>query len=113
MSQYSAPPRIGHLEGLYHVLVYLKKHEMSRVVFDPKNPEVDQVLFASIDTDWTDFYGDVLEDLPLGIPEPLGKSVHTTCFVDADHAGNVVTRQSHTGVLIYVMNAPIIWFSKK
>ena len=54
-----------------------------------------------------------MEDLPPGMPEPLGKSVHTTCFVDADHAGNVVTRQSHTGVLIYVMKALIIWFSKK
>ena len=86
---------------------------MSRVVFDPKHPEVDQGSIASVDTDWTDFYGDVVEDLPPGIPEPLGKSVHTTCFVDADHAGNVVTRQSHTGVLIYVMNAQIIWFSKK
>ena len=39
--------------------------------------------------------------------------MHTTCLVDADHAGNVVTRQSHTGVLIYGMNAPIIWFFKK
>ena len=47
------------------------------------------------------------------MPEPLGKCVHTTCFVDANHAGNVVTRRSHTGILIYVMNAPIIWFSKK
>ena len=83
------------------------------MVFDPKHPEVDQGSFASVDTDWTDFYGEVVEDLLPGMPEPLGKSVHTTCFVDADHAGNVVTFRSHTGVLIYVMNAPIICFSKK
>ena len=81
---------------------------MSRVVFDPKHPEVDQGLIASVDTDWTDLYRDFVEDLLPGMPEPLGKSVHTTCFVDADHDWNVVTRQSHTGVLIYVMNAPII-----
>ena len=41
----------------------------------------------------------------------LGKSAHMTCFVDSNHAGNIVTRFSHTGVLIYVMNMPIIWFS--
>ena len=43
----------------------------------------------------------------------LGKSAHMTCFVDSNHAGNIVTRFSHTGFLIYVMNMPIIWFSKK
>jgi hypothetical protein len=36
-----------------------------------------------------------------------------TCFVDADHAGYRVTRRSHTGVLIFVNRAPILWFSKR
>jgi hypothetical protein len=36
-----------------------------------------------------------------------------SCFVDADHAGNMVTRRSHTGILIFCNRAPIIWFSKK
>ena len=39
--------------------------------------------------------------------------MHLHCFVDANHAGNVVTRRSHTGILIFVQNAPIIWYSKK
>ena len=34
-------------------------------------------------------------------------------FVDANHAGNVDTRILYTGLLINVMNAPIIWFSKE
>jgi hypothetical protein len=34
-------------------------------------------------------------------------------FVDANHAGNVVTRRSHRGIIIYVQNAPVIWFSKR
>ena len=33
--------------------------------------------------------------------------------MDANHAGNMMTRRSHTGILIYVQNAPIIWFSKR
>lgn len=33
-------------------------------------------------------------------------------FVDADHAGNKVTHRSHTGILIYLNCAPIIWYSK-
>ena len=47
------------------------------------------------------------------MPVALGRIVHTTCFVNANHTGNVVTILSHTVVLIYVMNTPIIWFSKK
>ena len=47
------------------------------------------------------------------MPEIMGKSAHTTRFVDANHTGYVVTWRSHKSVLIYVTNALIIWFSKK
>ena len=47
------------------------------------------------------------------MPKPMGDSIRIYCFVDANHAGNVVTRRSHTGVLIFVQNAPIIWYSKR
>ena len=60
--------------------------------------------------DWKDFYGDIKEDLPPGMPYPLGNSAHTASFVYANHTGNAVTRSSHTGVFIYVINVPIIWF---
>jgi hypothetical protein len=36
-----------------------------------------------------------------------------TCYVDADHAGCRVTRRSHTGILIFIQKAPIIWYSKR
>jgi hypothetical protein len=36
-----------------------------------------------------------------------------SCFIDADHAGNKVTRRSHTGVIIFCNKAPILWFSKR
>ena len=39
--------------------------------------------------------------------------VQLNCFVDADHAGNQITRRSHTGVLLFVCCAPIIWYSKQ
>ena len=34
-------------------------------------------------------------------------------FVDASHAGEKLTYHSHTGILIYVNNTPIGWFSKR
>jgi Reverse transcriptase (RNA-dependent DNA polymerase) len=112
LSQYQALPRQGHLEAAYHIFAYLKHHETSRIAFDPKTPIVNERAF-NVDADWTDFYGEVREELPPKMPKPLGKPVCISCFVDANHAGNVITRRSHTGILIYVQNAPIIWFSKR
>jgi Reverse transcriptase (RNA-dependent DNA polymerase) len=112
MSQYSALPREGHLEAVYHFFLYLSKHSKSRLVFDDTTRTVDEVNFMG-DVDWRDFYGEIVEENPIGMQSPLGRSVQNSCFVDANHAGNVVTRQSHTGILIYVQNAPIIWYSKK
>ena len=41
------------------------------------------------------------------------RGVVMSCYVDADHAGCRVTRRSHTGVIIFVNRAPILWFSKR
>jgi hypothetical protein len=34
-------------------------------------------------------------------------------FVDSDHAGDLVTRQSRTGFVVFLNCAPIYWSSKK
>ena len=67
--------------------------------------------FASGMIDWKVFYGDIEEEIPTGMLEPLGKSAHVAFFVEANHAGN--TQNSHIGVLIYVMNMLITWFTTK
>jgi len=36
-----------------------------------------------------------------------------TAFVDADHAGDLLTRRSYSGILIYLNNTPIVWYCKK
>jgi hypothetical protein len=111
LSQYLASPRVGHLEAVYHVFAYLHKHDKSSIVIDPSEPEFDPTLF--IDQDWSEFYGDVEEEMPPKMPEPLGSAVTISVFVDANHAGNVVTRRSHTGIIIYLQNTPIIWHSRR
>lgn len=112
LSQYQASPRTGHLEALYLIFHFLSKNPFKRVVFDPNKPQVDDRYFNR-DADWTEFYGQVIEEDPPHMPEPLGRSVKVTAFVDADHAGNVVTRRSHSGILILCNNAPIAPYSKK
>jgi hypothetical protein len=39
--------------------------------------------------------------------------VSTHCFVDADHAGNLITRHSQSRILLFVNQAPILWYSTK
>lgn len=114
MSQYQMNPREGHLEALYLVFHYLWKHPRKRIVMDPAVPNINQQAFNNADIkDWEPFYGDVEEAMPPRMPEPLGEPMYTACFVDSDHASNVVTRRSHTGIMIYLMSALISSFSKK
>ena len=34
-------------------------------------------------------------------------------YVDTNHAENMSNRRSHSGIIVYVNNAPIIWYSKR
>ena len=85
---------------------------MSRVLFDTFQSIINESAFEMGATDQKDFYGEVKEQFPLGILELLINSAHMTYFFNAYHAVNVATQRLHTGVLIYVINVPIIWFSK-
>ena len=58
-------------------------------------------------------YESLKEELPVNMPVPHGKSFTIRVFVDADHAGDLVTRRSRTGFIVFLNNAPIYWSSKK
>jgi hypothetical protein len=111
LSTYLCLPLEGHLEAVFHVFAYLGLHHNARVVFDPTHPAVDMGTF--IKTDWKSMYGDVKEMTPSDAPIPRGKEVELRLFVDSDHAGEIFTRRSSTGSVIYLNMAPIVWFSKR
>ena len=117
LSQYQCNPREGHLATLYRIFWYLKcklKECVGRLVFDSVTPQIDERLFHPQDPEvWKEFYPDAEEMLPPNAPPARGLKVKISCYVDADHAGNLVTRRSHTGIIIYINNSPIIWFSKR
>jgi hypothetical protein len=111
MSRYMAAPREGHLEQVLQIFAYLKKHSRSTMVFDDTVPYFEEERFNK--ADWSEYYGDVSEPIPPNAPEVRGKKVTMSCFVDASHAGCHVTRQSWSGILIFVNRAPIMWYSKR
>ena len=111
LSTHLALPREGHLQQAYHMFGYLKAKPKRTLVFDPAHPLIPESRFVTCD--WHDFYREAEEQVPGDAPEPRGNVVTTHCFVDADHAGNRVTRRSQTGILIFVNRSPIIWYSKR
>ncbi len=52
------------------------------------------------------FYRYAHEELPMRGPEPLGNPVRLTAYVDANHTGNLITRRSHTGILVCMNRVP-------
>ena len=51
--------------------------------------------------------------MPTNAPEPRGNAVSTHCLVDADHAGNKVTRIYQTAILLFANKLCITWYSKR
>ena len=113
LSQYQVCPRLGHLEAAYRIFAYLKNHpNRGWIAYDPKALMINEEVFNN-SVDWTDFYVEVEEELPANMPKPRGNLVTISAFIDANHARNKITHHLHTGILIFVQNAPIIWFSKR
>jgi hypothetical protein len=110
LSRYLISAREGHLDQVFHTFAYLKRYETSTMVFDDTEPEFDERRFK--ECNWSEYYPDAKVVLP-DMPTPRGRSVVMTCFVDADHAGCRITRRSHTGIIILVNRAPVLWFSKR
>jgi hypothetical protein len=53
------------------------------------------------------------EEIPPNMPASRGRSVTIYAFVYTNHAGNVITRRSPSGIFLFVQNAPTIWHSKR
>jgi len=115
MSSHLALPRRGHLDQVLNIFAYLKYILRSKLVLNPAYMNIKEEFADRFNdhAEWFEFYGDVKEEIPDNAPTPYGKPVETTGWVDADHAGDRLTRRSHTGVLLFINSAPIIWYSKK
>jgi hypothetical protein len=118
LSQYLCSPRLGHLQQALHIFKYLDIHRENFISFDPTPLNIEEPVnkFDSPEaraSQMKEYYPDAIDHIPPNAPEPLGKPIQINCFVDSDHAGNAVTRRSHTGILIFLNMAPTSWYSKR
>jgi hypothetical protein len=78
------------------------------MVFDPMPVAFDMNLFEQQDWSYLS-YGckGLAEELPNNMPKSCGPSMTMQVFVDADHAGDLLTRCSRTGFIVFFNGAPI------
>ena len=111
LARYSMAPREGHLQAMMHVFGYLKKFRKGKLLIDPSKP--DHSAYEVQEHNWSEMYPDAEEELPPDMPEPKGKSMNITVWVDADHASDHVTCWSVTGILLKINNSVVHWKSTR
>jgi hypothetical protein len=113
LSQYQACPRVGHMEQVMRIFGYLKRRNNRSIYMDFRRPDLTRSTVSSSKDEFKLLYQGAKEEVSPMMPEPKGNSVEMNAFVDASHAANKKTRKSHTGYIIFVNSAPIIWYSKR
>ena len=84
------------------------------MILDPNYPKHSNFPTPECDN-WKEFYPDAQEHIPheSETPVPRGCFARITVFKDADHAHDLLTRRSVTGILLMINNTPVKWFSKR
>jgi hypothetical protein len=112
LSGFRAASRQGHLVRAKRGVGYLSKMKHAVIRFRTDMPDLSDL--QSIDYDWEhSAYGNVSEAVPHIAPAPLGKPVMLIHYVDANLLHDMPTGRSVTGILHFLNQCPIDWFSKK
>ena len=72
-----------------------------------------EVITKKIFYYWSYFHSGSKEDIPTNVSIACGNKFHFNVFVDSNHSGGFITCWSQPILLIYVISAPIIWYSQR
>jgi hypothetical protein len=112
MSGFRIAPRIGHLGSLRHKYGYLSKMRFASIRVRTEEPNYSDIPDHQYNWMYT-VYGNTKEVLPKDAPEPLGKHITLSQYVDANLMQDVTTGKLVTGILHLINKTPIDWYSKK
>ena len=112
LGRFNMAPRENHLKAAKRILSYVKTFHKGKILFDTSYADTSKYVSEKHEG-WSEFYPDCEEEIPHDMPTPKGKPVRLTVYVDADHAHDLVTRRSVTGIVAMVNNTPIRWISKR
>ena len=113
LGSFRVAPRIGHMDRVKRTCGYLRKHPDGALRFRTLIPRHEE-RYKLPDVSWLNsVYGNCHEELPHDMPMPKGKPVRITTNVDANLMHCYVTGRSLTGILHFVNQCPVDWYSKK
>ena len=115
LSRFSTCPRKGHNLLARKILGYLKKYPKRGIVIDPSPPKITD--YPDIPPDKFEEFGHQYqyfkEEHDPKFPTPAIPELDITIFCDADHAHDLVTGRSITGILAFVGSTPVYWKSTR
>ena len=111
MSHFRLAPKVGHIERMKRIYGYLSRMKHYALRF--RSEESNYMHLPELEYDWTRVYGNVTEEIPKDAPEPLGKSVTSTTYLDANLLYDLITERSVTAVLHFFNPAPGDWYSNR
>ena len=112
MSRFRQQHRIGHLERLKKIIGYLANFPHGSFRCRPHEPDSSDLPHKDYDWQWTVYAGAKVE-IPHDIPEPKGKHVTTTTYVDSNLHHDQVTGRAVTACLHLVNATPSHWHTKR
>jgi hypothetical protein len=111
LSPFRAMPRIGHLERAKRVYKFLRNYKKTSIKFRTEMPNYDDLDYLK--PDFGHVYHPVAEEVPHNAPDPKGKPILMTTFVDANLLFDMVNGRSATGIIHLLNKTPIDWYCKK
>ena len=112
MSGFRVAPTEGHLQRVQRICGYLSKMKHGYLRVRTDEPDYSDLPKKSYSWERS-VYGNVTELIPHDIPKALGKRVVCTSYVDANLNHDLLTGRSVTGILHFVNQTPVHWFTKK
>ena len=112
LSSFCAVPCVGHLERAKRVVSYLAKMKNAVIRFRTGIPDYSDIPDNRYEWEHS-VYGNVREELPNDAPKALRNPVVLTHYMDANLFHDIATGRSVTGILHFINQTPIDWYSKK
>jgi hypothetical protein len=83
------------------VFYYIQTHLRFYIVYDNLTHDWSGYDWSS-KKDWSQFYPDIIEPVPINISKPFWQAVQINIFCDAAHATDLVTRRSTKSIFLFV-----------
>mgnify|MGYP001803640081 CR=1 FL=1 len=113
LSSFRAAPREGHLDRAKHVFGYLRNTDSAAIRFRTGIPDLGDIDMPEYDWMYSVSGGECKEETSHDLPKPKGITVRIVTFVDANLYHCKITGRAATGILVFVNQTPVDWYSRK